>query len=289
METLYGSFQKRKGTILMSGFEHKTEIAEAERSIQKSEAFREIKPEKEISFEEVQAFWDNFFDGDIEEGEELRDDNGKIYSIDGKLQPDTTYELNGNIYTTDENGRIINCEAKPIRSPENPRDSEAQRRAGGEDRRPDDQGGHIIGRDLNGDGGIGNLVPMDSKINQSDYKRMENEIKTALDEEKDVTTKTEITYSGDCERPDIITVTITADGKDTVFRFDNNLDGSLRDEVPESGKEIVQDRLKETGGEISSVKKEYEEDGTLAETTVYITYKGKDGVNYRTSVIIENQ
>ena len=56
METLYGSFQKRKGTILMSGFEHKTEIAEAERSIQKSEAFREIKPEKEISFEEVQAF-----------------------------------------------------------------------------------------------------------------------------------------------------------------------------------------------------------------------------------------
>ena len=74
-----------------------------------------------------------------------------------------------------------------------------------------------------------------------------------------------------------------------MFRFDNNLDGSLRDEVPESGKEIVQDRLKETGGENSSVKEEYEEDGTLAETTVYITYKGKDGVNYRTSVIIENQ
>lgn len=51
----------------MSGIEHRTEIAEAERSIPKSEAFREIKPEKEISFEEVQAFWDNFFEGDIEE------------------------------------------------------------------------------------------------------------------------------------------------------------------------------------------------------------------------------
>ena len=36
METLYGSFQKRKGTILMSGFEHKTEIAEAERSLTSS-------------------------------------------------------------------------------------------------------------------------------------------------------------------------------------------------------------------------------------------------------------
>lgn len=164
------------------------------------------------------------------------DDNGSIYSIDGKLQPNTTYELNGNVYTTDENGRIISCEAKPVRSPENPRDNEAQRQAGGEDRKPNDQGGHIVGRDMNGDSGIGNLVAMDSKINQSDYKRMENDIKTALDEGKDVTTKTEMTYSGDSERPDKITVTVTADGKDTVYKFDNNLDGSLRDEVPENGK-----------------------------------------------------
>lgn len=217
------------------------------------------------------------------------DDNGNIYSIDGKLQPNTSYELNGNIYTTDENGRIISCEAKPVRSPENPRDNEAQRQAGGEDRRPNDQGGHIVGRDMNGDGGIGNLVAMDSKINQSDYKRMENDIKAALDEGKEVTTKTEMTYSGDSERPDKITVTVTADGKDTVYKFDNNLDGSLRDEVPENGKETVQDRLDETGGEISSIKEEYDENGNLVETSVYITYKGEDGTNYRTSVVIENQ
>lgn len=59
---------------------------------------------------------------------------------------------------------------------------------------------------------------MDSKINQSDYKCMENDIKTALDEFKDVTTKTEITYSGDSERPDKIIVAITADGKGTRSR-----------------------------------------------------------------------
>lgn len=217
------------------------------------------------------------------------DDNGNIYSVDGKLQPNTTYELNGNIYTTDENGRIISCEAKPVRSPENPRDNEAQRQAGGEDRRPNDQGGHIVGRDMNGDGGIGNLVAMNSKINQSDYKRMENDIKATLDEGKEVTTKTEMTYSGASERPEKITVTVTADGKDTIYKFDNNLDGSLRDEVPENGKETVQDRLDETGGEISSIKEEYDEDGNLVETTVYITYKGEDGTNYRTSVVIENQ
>lgn len=217
------------------------------------------------------------------------DDNGNVYSIHGKLQPDITYELNGNVYTTDENERIISCEAKPIRSPENPRDNEAQRQAGGENRRPNDQGGHIVGRDMNGDGGIGNLVAMDSKINQSDYKRMENDIKSTLDEGKKVLTKTEMTYSGDSERPDKITVTVTNDGKDTVYKFDNNLDGSFRDEVPENGKETVQDRLDDTDGEISSIKEEYDETGKLVETMVYITYKDETGANYRTSVIIENQ
>lgn len=216
------------------------------------------------------------------------DDNGNIYSIGGKLKPNTTYELNGNTYTTDEKGRIVSCEAKPVRSPENPRDNGAQQQTGGENRRPNDQGGHIVGRDVNGDGGIGNLVAMDSRINQSDYKRMENDIKAVLDEGKEVTTKTEMTYSGDSERPDKITVTVTADGKDTVYKFDNNLDGSLRDEVPESGKETVQDRLDETGGEISSIKEEYDEDGNPVETMVYITYKGEDGTNYRTSVVVEN-
>ena len=234
--------------------------------------------------------WDEFAKGQkINEITYKTDDNGNIYCIDGKLQPNITYELNGSIYTTDEKGRIIRCEAKPVRSPENPRDNEAQRQAGGKDRKPNDQGGHIVGRDMNGDSGIGNLIAMDSKINQSDYKRMENDIKTALVEGKEVTTKTEFTYSGDSERPDKITVTITEDDKDIVYKFDNNLDGSLRDEVPENGKEIVQNRLDETDGEISSIKEEYDENGNLVETTVYVTYKDEDGINYRTSVVIENQ
>lgn len=216
------------------------------------------------------------------------DDNGIIYSSDWELHPNTTYELNGNVYTTDAKGRIVRCEAKPVHSPENPRDNEAQKQAGGDDRRLNDQGGHIVGRDMNGDGGIGNLVAMDSKINQSDYKRMENDIKATLDEGKEVTSKTEITYSGDSGRPDKIFVVVTADGKDTVYKFDNNLESALKNDVPENGEEIVQDRLNETSGEISSIKEEHDEDGKLIETTVYITYKGEDGINYRTSVIIEN-
>ena len=213
------------------------------------------------------------------------DDNGIIYCIDGKLKPNTTYELNGNIYTTDDKGRIIRCEAKPVRSPENPRDNEAQRQVGGADRKPNDQGGHIVGRDMNGDSGIGNLVAMDSKINQSDFKRMENNIKSALDEGQDITTKTELSYDGDSERPDKITVTVTADGKDTVYRFDNNLDGSLMDNIPAEVKPDVQDKLDSTCGVISSIMEEYDAEGNLVETTAYITFKGEDGSNIRTWII----
>lgn len=216
------------------------------------------------------------------------DDNGSVYMADGKLAPNTTYELNGNIYTTDDKGRIIRCEAKPQHSPENPRDNNAQRDAGGNDRRPGDQGGHIVGRDLNGDSGGGNLIAMDSKINQSDYKRMENEIKEALDDGKEVTTKTEMTYEGDSERPDRITVTVTADSKDTVYTFDNNMEGSLIDKVPENGKEAVQEELNDTNGKISSIKEEYSEDGNLVKTTVNITYADDDGSTHRTKVVINN-
>ena len=215
------------------------------------------------------------------------DDSDTVYLIDGELEPNITYELNSNTYTTDEQGRIIGCKAHPERSPENPRDVKAQLQAGGKDRRPSDQGGHIVGRDLNGDGGAGNLVAMDYRINQSDYKRMENDIKTALDEGKDVTVTTDISYSGDSKRPDTITVTVIADRFKTVYKFDNNLDGHLKDEVPENGKDAVQEELNDTNGEISSIKEEYNENGELTESTVNITYTDENGTNHRTKVYID--
>jgi hypothetical protein len=245
----------------------------------------------------IKDWWDNLFvhglQGDnAEQSGSKADDNGKIYMVDGKLLPNTTYEINGNVYKTDDKGRIISCESKPKHTPENPRDIEAQKKAGGDDRKPNDQGGHIVGRDMNGDGGAGNLIAMDSRINQSDYKRMENDIKRALDEGKEVTTKTDIIYNGDSERPDKIVVTVTVDGKDTVYTYDNNLDGSLMEKVAENGTmsdvDTVQSVIDETGGQISSVKEEYDSNGNLEKTTVNITYVGDDGKNYRTTVDIHN-
>lgn len=138
---------------------------------------------------------------------------------------------------------------------------------------------------MNGDGGIGNLVAMDSKINQSDYKRMEYDIKNALDEKKDVTVKAEMTYSGDSERPDKITVTVTMDGKDTVYEFDNNLEGLLDDIVSEKSPSAKALMDEHPNAHVSSVKHEYDENENLIKTTAYITWTDDDGNNRRTPII----
>ena len=60
------------------------------------------------------------------------------------------------------------------------RDSHAQLKAGGEDRRPKnyewghDEGGHLIGARFGGSTGSENLVAQDSNLNRSAYKKAEN-------------------------------------------------------------------------------------------------------------------
>jgi len=222
----------------------------------------------------------------------MLDDNNNEYIVDGKLLPNTTYVLNGNIYRTDGQGRIVSCESTPRRTPENIRDNHAQTTVGGENRRSGDQGGHIVSRETGGDAGPGNLLSMDSRINQSDYKRMENYIKKALDEGKNVSVKTEIEYSGDSVRPDKVTTTVVVDGKESVFTFDNNMDGALLDKVKETGSKsdvaVVESVLNDTGGTVSSIKEEFSSEGRLDTATVSVTYEGADGKSYRQQIVIDN-
>ncbi len=249
-----------KKDILSSGFDENTERLEVSENIEKAKSL---------------------------------DDNGKPYMENGALLPNTTYQLNGNTYITDEKGRIIHTDAQPKNTPENVRDVEAQKQAGGGYRKPGDQGGHIIGRDLNGNEGAGNLVAMDSNINNSDYKRMENDVKNALKDGKEVSTQTDLLYSGESERPDRIVTTVTVDGKKTVYAFDNNMDGSLLSNISEnagaSDLANVKSVLSETDGQISSVKREYSDTGELVKTTVNITYPGENSKNYRRTVVIDGQ
>lgn len=110
---------------------------------------------------------------------------------------------------------------------------------------------------------------------------------TPFSENRDVSLTTDIQYSGASKRPDIITATKSADGMITVYKFDNNLDGGLLDEVPENGKEAVNEEISDTKGSISSIKSEYDKNGNLSETMVNITYTDENGGNHRTKVYID--
>lgn len=215
------------------------------------------------------------------------DDNGKIYKVNGiELLPNSEYEIDGNKYKTDEKGRIVSVVAYPKSTPEGERDTKAQERAGGEDRRENDQGGHILARILGGYKGIENMVAMWEKVNTGPYKKMENEIVNAVKAGKDVKMEVNIEYDENSERPSKITVKYTIDGKETIVVFDNNegstdLMNELEDVADEEAYQDIKDEIedaKEDGEEVSvlSVKVEYDEEGNPENVVVCIRYGGEN-------------
>lgn len=219
------------------------------------------------------------------------DDNGKIYKRDGELLPNTEYTVNGSTYRTNEYGNIISCDTVLTSAEESGRNTKEQREAGGEDRREGDQGGHLIARTLGGAEGDENLVPMRGTINQGDYKRMENEIKDALKHGETVSVHIELQYDGDSSRPSRIDATYVIDGKKTEVLFDNEVNStrlvdSLEGRIPDSElsrlKEEIGD-MREDGREVSvtSVKTEYNEDGTVAKVTVGVRDEAEGNTSYK--------
>jgi hypothetical protein len=130
-----------------------------------------------------------------------------------RLKPNTTYQANGYQYETDHLGRIKSAEGE-LRIDSGTRNSTHQQRAGLEDRLPEDHGGHLIGHQFGGSGLIDNLVPMNGRlVNQSAFKKLENEWKVALSEGKDVYVKVTPRYNGSSSRPSEFIVEYVVNGK----------------------------------------------------------------------------
>lgn len=219
------------------------------------------------------------------------DDMGTTYKKNGELLPNTEYTVNGNTYRTDENGNKVSCDAEPEIHEEGKRNITEQRESGGEDRKEGDQGGHIIARILGGAEGEENLVPMRGTINQGDYKKMELEIKRALEEGKQVSIHIDLEYDGTSSRPTKIMATYTINGKKTDIVFDNeenstdlldNLDTKLSDEDYAQLKEEIED-MKEDGwpASITSVKTEYDENGTATRVIIGVLDESTGTKSYK--------
>ncbi|WP_080750952.1 DNA/RNA non-specific endonuclease, partial [Providencia rettgeri] len=117
-----------------------------------------------------------------------------------KPEPNTIYQVDGNkTYKTDSQGRVETVEAK-LSLNSNDRNTYQQCKVGrcgvvG------DEGGHLIATIFTGPGEKLNIVPMDSNLNRSEWKKMENSWAKALKENKEVDVRIEPVYLGNSDRP----------------------------------------------------------------------------------------
>jgi hypothetical protein len=132
----------------------------------------------------------------VEYGDQYTKVNGKK-SLKSNVKYTTT---EGYKYVTDDNGRISSVEAN-LELGKADRNKYAQKTVGGEDRLPKDDGGHLIASIFKGSGELDNLVPMNSTLNRSEYKILENTWKNALKEGKEVAIKVKPIYEKDSMRP----------------------------------------------------------------------------------------
>lgn len=215
----------------------------------------------------------------IENAQEI-DEKGQIYKKNGVILPNIEYIVNGNVYRTDENGNKVSCDSIPEYTEEGSRNMKEQKEAGGEERQEDDDGGHIIARIFGGAEGEENLVPMRRTINRGDYKRMENEIAKALQEDKKVSMHIDIKYNENSHRPSKIISEYTIDRKKTEYEFDNKKNSiELMDSVKDKISDEDYTRLKKTMEEmredgcdvaITSIKVEHNENGNPEKITIGI-------------------
>jgi len=158
---------------------------------------------------------------DLAENKKLYDDDGKNYACGNHLKPNIDFKVNDFTFKTDDQGRIIVAEGDIVIS-----NADSKRRMadmdsiGKGDQLPGDQRGHLIAHRFGASDGIENLVAMDGKLNQGDYKKLENTLADAVESGDKVTLKVEPVYEGDSYRPKEFRVTysIAGDKESIVFK-----------------------------------------------------------------------
>jgi len=194
--------------------------------------FKNIKPEKEMTTRELNDSVKDEFDKAAQEAKtenqentelkEYFDDNGIKYRVEDSLLPDNEFEVNGYKYKTDSEGRTVSAEGKlRMRAPDYERDMEDVRKIDGQEYKQTDDRGHLIGHQFGGSDKLENLVPMDAKLNQGDFVKLESTLADAVKDGADVRMKVEPVYEGDSTRPSEFRVTYSIDGDKDVVVFRN--------------------------------------------------------------------
>lgn len=137
---------------------------------------------------------------------------GKVFHLNGgspgswetelnltSFHPNSTYHVNGYIYRTDSQGRVISVEGN-LADRTSARNGYRQRQVGRSSGVHGDQGGHLIATSLGGPGDKLNLVPMNGNLNMGRWRVMEKSWTTALRAGQPVYTNIQVVY-GQGNRP----------------------------------------------------------------------------------------
>lgn len=152
------------------------------------------------------------------------DDNNQIYRVGDSLIPNSTYEINGYTYQTDDLGRITSAEGTLHLKEEGRKKlyiKDSMDAIGKGSQRESDDRGHIIADRFDGGNGLENIVPMDSELNGRDFNKLENRLADAVKDGCKVSYKVEPRYSDGSHRPSEFVVTDVIDGETTVTVFKN--------------------------------------------------------------------
>lgn len=145
-----------------------------------------------------------------------------------KLKANIEYTTpNGHIYRTDHKGRIKEVYVDNLSLKDGDRNNYAQKTVGGEDRLPDDDGGHLIARMFGGSKDIDNLVAQSKFINRpfkenGEWYNIEKEWQEFLNSGKEVKNiKMEVKYGGNSKRPTEFLVEYYVNNKEFVQHVKN--------------------------------------------------------------------
>ena len=114
-----------------------------------------------------------------------------------------------------------------MKDPDYERDMESVRHKEGQEYRDTDDRGHLIGHQFGGSDRLENLVPMDAKLNQGDFVKLESTLADAVKDGADVRMKVEPVYEGDSTRPSEFRVTYSIDGDKDVVVFKNESEAKV--------------------------------------------------------------
>lgn len=200
-----------------------------------AENFRNIKPEKEMTPQEVDDFWKAEFHEQAEQAKlqdttpvdstsakEYYDDNGTKYREGDSLLPNTQFEIREYQYETDDHGRVKSAEGQlRIRDSSYERDMEDPRKMANQEYKEKDDRGHLIAHRFDGSDHLENLVPMNEDVNRRDFAGLERTLSDAVQDGANVRMKVEPVYEGDSARPSEFRVTYSINGDKDVVVFKN--------------------------------------------------------------------